>query len=184
MLELKDASLTVGGRRLLSGFSMIAMDGQLTCVTGAAGSGKTLLARVMLGFQPLDAGFISLDGALLTPLSAPYLRRLMAYVPQQRPAAAEQWQPRERQLRGLDEVWWPADEPPAAAVPPVDVSPELPPLASRRVVIADDPAPELLGVLKALAGEGRTVAVMSCREEYKSISDKLITLDTNDHHLF
>ena len=183
MLELKDASLAIGGRQVLSRFSMMAMDGQMTCVTGSAGSGKTLLARVMLGFQPLDAGLVNIDGALLTQASAPYFRRLIAYVPQVKPVAAVQWNPGQRQLRGLDEVWSMADEPTEAVAGVADTEPDLPPLASRRVIIADDPVPELLSVLKTLANDGRTVVVMSCREEYKNMSDKIITLDNDDNHI-
>jgi ABC-type cobalamin/Fe3+-siderophores transport system ATPase subunit len=61
----------------------MAQDGQMTCITGGAGSGKTALVEVMLGLLPLDEGMVSVDGELLTPLSAPTFRRMMAYVPQQ-----------------------------------------------------------------------------------------------------
>ena len=59
MLELKDAVLVVEGRQVLPKVSLIARDGQITCISGAHGSGKTLLARVMLGFQPLAEGFVT-----------------------------------------------------------------------------------------------------------------------------
>jgi ABC-type cobalamin/Fe3+-siderophores transport system ATPase subunit len=45
--------------------------------------GKTTLLRAVMGFIPIDGGHISIDGELLTPQSAPYFRRQMAYVPQQ-----------------------------------------------------------------------------------------------------
>ena len=82
MLELKDASLTIEGRELFKKLSFMALDGQLTCITGPAGSGKTAMVQVMLGFLPLDDGLVSIDGELLTPKSAPFFRRQMAYVPQ------------------------------------------------------------------------------------------------------
>ena len=46
------------------------------------GGGKTTLLRTLLGLAPVAAGFVCIDGELLTPLSAPYFRRMMSYVPQ------------------------------------------------------------------------------------------------------
>ena len=82
MLELKDATLTLGGRLLFANLSFMAQDGQITCITGREGSGKTALLQTMLGLFALDEGLVSIDGELLTPLSAPTFRRMMAYVPQ------------------------------------------------------------------------------------------------------
>ena len=78
MLELHN--VTIG--QLVRSFSLTAGDGQLVTLTGATGSGKTTLLRAILGLIPVDGGHISIDGELLTPLSAPYFRRHIAYVPQ------------------------------------------------------------------------------------------------------
>ncbi len=78
MLELHNIS--VGDR--IRGLSLTVNDGQMTCISGEKGSGKTTLLRAVLGFLPLDGGHISIDGELLTPRSARYFRRQMAYVPQ------------------------------------------------------------------------------------------------------
>ena len=78
MLELHN--VTIG--QLVRSFSLTAGDGQLVTLTGAPGSGKTTLLRAILGLIPVDGGHISIDGELLTPLSAPYFRRHIAYVPQ------------------------------------------------------------------------------------------------------
>ena len=78
MLELHNIS--VGGR--IRGLSLTVNDGQMVCISGEKGSGKTTLLRAVLGFIPIDEGHISIDGELLTPRSAPYFRRQMAYVPQ------------------------------------------------------------------------------------------------------
>ena len=102
MLELKDASLTLGGKRLFSRLSMMALDGQLTCITGPADCGKTALVRVMLGFQPLDEGLVSINGALLTPLSAGTFRRMMTYIPQPQPPSP---QPPSPDLTGMETAW-------------------------------------------------------------------------------
>ncbi|HEY9544268.1 ABC transporter ATP-binding protein [Prevotella sp.] len=84
MLEIKDPILTLSGRQILSGSQSFAVEGgEAVCLSGHSGSGKTMLLRVLMGLQPLDSGFVSMDGDLLTPLSAPYFRRHMAYVPQE-----------------------------------------------------------------------------------------------------
>ena len=67
---LADCSLTVG-------------DGEMVGIYGEAGTGKTTLLRAVLGMVSIDGGHISIDGELLTPLSAPFFRRATAYVPQQ-----------------------------------------------------------------------------------------------------
>lgn len=69
MLEIKNASITIGGRQLFAGLSFTVPDGQTVCLTGSSGSGKTTLLRAILGFHPLDEGHISIDGELLTPSS-------------------------------------------------------------------------------------------------------------------
>ena len=79
MLELHN--VTIGS--LIQDLSLTVNDGQLVCLAGDDGVGKTTLLRAVMGFIPIDGGHISIDGELLTPQSAPYFRRQMAYVPQQ-----------------------------------------------------------------------------------------------------
>jgi ABC-type cobalamin/Fe3+-siderophores transport system ATPase subunit len=79
MLELH--SVTIGQQ--IRSLSLTVNDGELASITGQHGSGKTMLLKAVLGLIPVDSGHISIDGELLTPQSAPYFRRQMAYVPQQ-----------------------------------------------------------------------------------------------------
>ena len=104
MLELKDVTLTLGERRLFEKLSLIAPSGQMTCITGPADCGKTALVQVMLGFLLPDEGLVSIDGELLTPLSAPAFRKMMAYLPQEREVTIE---PVETDTTGLEAVWTP-----------------------------------------------------------------------------
>ena len=78
MLELHN--VTIGQQ--IRGLSATVSEGNVLSIMGSQGKGKTTLLRALLGFVPIDGGHISVDGELLTPLSAPYFRRQMAYVPQ------------------------------------------------------------------------------------------------------
>lgn len=77
MLELHNVN--VGGVHSLS---LTLSNGQLAGLTGAKGVGKTALLKAVVGLRAVDGGHICIDGELLTPKSAPYFRRRMAYVPQ------------------------------------------------------------------------------------------------------
>lgn len=72
----------MGEQQLLGGLSFSAEDGQVVCITGDSGCGKTSLLRAILGFVPLAEGHISVDGELLTPAAAGEFRKYIAYVPQ------------------------------------------------------------------------------------------------------
>jgi len=78
MLELHN--VTIGQQ--IRGLSATVSEGNVLSIMGSQGKGKTTLLRALMGFLPIDEGHISIDGELLTPLSAPWFRRRMAYVPQ------------------------------------------------------------------------------------------------------
>ena len=78
MLELHNVTI----EPMIHSLSLTVGDGQLVCLTGSQGVGKTTVLRAVLGLIPINQGHISIDGELLTPLSAPYFRRQIAYVPQ------------------------------------------------------------------------------------------------------
>jgi hypothetical protein len=197
LLELKNASLSLDGRTLFSRLSLMAHSGQLTCISGVSGTGKTALLRVLMGFLPLDEGLVSIEGELLTPLSAPAFRKLMAYLPQPEPPVGSTVKVR---TRGLETVWtagFPSDdfshsapvlkdddtsEPYAQEDAPLPAVCEKA-LKRASIILADDPGLSLLSRLKALVAEGRIVVVASCREEFINMSDKTIILGNDDNHL-
>ena len=72
MLELNDVLIEGESHTL----SLMAYERQITCVVGSA---RWLYA--MMGFEPVTAGFISIDGEPLTPKTAQALRRQMAFAP-------------------------------------------------------------------------------------------------------
>jgi len=75
MLELHNVSIG----ELVKGLSVTIDDGQ---IVGIQGRGKTTLLKAVVGLLPINGGHICIDGEVLTPDSAPYFRRYMAYVPQ------------------------------------------------------------------------------------------------------
>jgi len=85
MLEVKSIDLHYGAAQALRGVSLAAEPGQVTCVLGRNGVGKTSLLRALVGHHPVSSGTVSFDGADITGLK-PYqrARRGIAYVPQGR----------------------------------------------------------------------------------------------------
>ncbi|ASM71424.1 MULTISPECIES: urea ABC transporter ATP-binding subunit UrtE [Roseobacteraceae] len=85
MLSLKDLTLHYGHSQILNGISMQAAMGEVTCVMGTNGVGKTSLIKAISGTHPRSAGTLSLDGQDLPVLPAHKLAHLgVAYVPQGR----------------------------------------------------------------------------------------------------
>lgn len=69
MLELKDISLSKGGKQILHDVSFKIPDGELVAITGPNGSGKSTLAKIIMGIEKPDKGFILMDGKDITGLS-------------------------------------------------------------------------------------------------------------------
>ncbi|MDA5558867.1 urea ABC transporter ATP-binding subunit UrtE [Shimia sp. MMG029] len=85
MLTLKDTTLHYGHSQILHGISMEAQKGEVTCVMGTNGVGKTSLIKAISGTHPRSGGTLSLDGEALPPLPAQAMaHKGVAYVPQGR----------------------------------------------------------------------------------------------------
>src|SRR5829696_4064368 len=85
MLDAKTIDLHYGAAQALRGVSLQAEVGEVTCVLGRNGVGKTSLLDALAGQQPVSGGSIQWEGADITRLK-PYerARRGIAYVPQGR----------------------------------------------------------------------------------------------------
>ena len=85
MLTTSNLDLFYGKSQILFDINLSASIGQVTCVLGTNGVGKTSLMRAIAGAHPISAGAIHLDGQEITR-SAPYQRAKsgIAYVPQGR----------------------------------------------------------------------------------------------------
>ncbi len=198
MLEVKDATISMGGQCLVKGLSLIASDGQITCITGAEGAGKTTFLRTLMGFLPVESGFVSVDGELLTVASAHAFRSLMIYLPQEIQMLAHQLKVPEMPVCEAGEygVWNQAVLPSAVkAQQPEPLSPEaiyqlaektLREAPDKPIVIADEPAanltPELteqlLTLLREQARAGKTVLIASRKSQLLARADLVFNLDT------
>ena len=195
MIEVKDATIAIGKRTLLEGLSFIAKDGELTCLTGPEGSGKTAFIRTLMGFLPVRKGFVSVDGELLTVRSSQAFRLMMVYLPQQIQMLTHLLKARDALVGKAEEyaVW-------NAVLPSVEQEREPEPLSpeatflfaertireksDRQFIIVDEPAaylsPELtdrmMTLLKEQAAQGKTVLVASRSPQIVAQASQVINL--------
>lgn len=196
MLEVKDATIRVGDKTLMSGLSFIAKDGQMTCVKGSSGSGKSALIRTLMGFLPVGEGFVSVDGELLTIRSASAFRQMMTYLPQNMQLLRRQlYEPEYTDGDDPEYGVWDnllpeiQEETKAEPLTPEEIfslaEKTLKEGGEKPIVIADEPAamltPELaermLALLLEQARMGKTVVVASRRPEIIANADKVIEVE-------
>jgi iron(III) transport system ATP-binding protein len=83
-LEAAGVWKSYGTVPVLRGVSLSVRPGALTAILGASGAGKTTLLRVVAGFEPADAGTVTLGGMTVDGKRerVPPERRHIGYVPQ------------------------------------------------------------------------------------------------------
>ncbi|WP_456390406.1 urea ABC transporter ATP-binding subunit UrtE [Profundibacter sp.] len=85
MLKTTDLTLHYGGSQILYDVSITANPGQVTCIMGTNGVGKTSLLKAIAGAHPRSGGQVSLNGKDLRILPGHAMARLgVGYVPQGR----------------------------------------------------------------------------------------------------
>jgi urea transport system ATP-binding protein len=85
MLNVEAIDLHYGAAQALKRISVEARIGEVTCVLGRNGVGKSSLLRAIVGHQPISSGSITLYGASLVALRPEERARAgIAYVPQGR----------------------------------------------------------------------------------------------------
>ena len=85
MLELNDVVVEGASKTV----SMMAKEGEVTCLTGDSREVRSHLLLAMLGLSPVRSGFISIDGEPLNRQTVKTLRKMMAYVPEELVADGE-----------------------------------------------------------------------------------------------
>lgn len=81
-LELRNVSCGYEKKRIIKDISFSLTEGEVVCLLGPNGVGKTTLFKAILGFLPLEGGEILLDGESIRTLPPRRLARLVGYVPQ------------------------------------------------------------------------------------------------------
>ena len=85
LLQIEGLTLHYGGRQILNGIDMTSRRGEVTCVLGTNGVGKTSLLKAISGTHPRSGGSYKLGGEDLGRVPAHALaRRGVGYVPQGR----------------------------------------------------------------------------------------------------
>jgi len=83
MLEISEIDVYYGISQILHRASLHVDDGELVCILGRNGVGKTTLLRSIIGLSPPRTGRVLFDGQLLSGLPAHRIARLgVTYAPQ------------------------------------------------------------------------------------------------------
>lgn len=67
MLELKNISKSFGDKVILNNLNLEVKDGEILCIVGQSGGGKTTLLRCISGLEKIDGGQILIDGQVFDP---------------------------------------------------------------------------------------------------------------------
>jgi urea transport system ATP-binding protein len=85
MLETQGLTLHYGGSQILHGIDFTARAGEVTCIMGPNGVGKTSFLKALAGTHPRSGGSLMLNGESLPPTGAQGMaRRGLSIVPQGR----------------------------------------------------------------------------------------------------
>lgn len=85
MLAVENLTLKYGQSQILNGITLNAPVGQVTCVTGTNGVGKTSLLKAIAGRHPFSGGRVTLNGTdLASGRAALAAKAGVGYVPQGR----------------------------------------------------------------------------------------------------
>lgn len=82
LLEVSDASVTAGGREILSDFSFQLFKGEKLCLEGPSGTGKSSILKGLLGLNTNFQASIKWQGRPLESEDYRFLRTVCAYMPQ------------------------------------------------------------------------------------------------------
>lgn len=82
MLKAQELSIGYGKTRIGSGLNLSVQSGDILCLLGPNGCGKTTLFRTLLGLLPALSGTVMLGGKPITAQSRAEIAHQVAYVPQ------------------------------------------------------------------------------------------------------
>ena len=83
MVVFEQVTVSFNGRELFSPCSFVAGDGELVCVAGASGCGKSSLLKAVVGVVPVSGGSIDVDGVRLSQSTVHAIRMRTAWMGQE-----------------------------------------------------------------------------------------------------
>ncbi|WP_326637425.1 urea ABC transporter ATP-binding subunit UrtE [Streptosporangium sp. NBC_01755] len=151
MLSVQDLDAGYGRARVLFGVSLKVEPGQLVCVMGRNGVGKTTLLNTVMGVLPATAGSVVFEGRDVTRLPPHERVRLgMAYVPQ-----GHETFPQLSVLANLQVTLEAAGGPQEALEEALETFPRLKPLLKRRAGFLSGGQQQQLAIARALVTRPR-----------------------------
>lgn len=83
ILDLKDIYLSYGDKVIFEHFNMSADKGEIVCISGESGCGKTSILNAILGFVVVKSGNIVVDNIEMSPVTVDRIRQRIAWLPQE-----------------------------------------------------------------------------------------------------
>lgn len=83
MIKIENLSIRFDDRYLFNSLSIEVADGEMVCISGGSGSGKSSLLKSLLGFLPIQEGRIVINGKELIAESSESIRREIGWIPQE-----------------------------------------------------------------------------------------------------
>lgn len=83
MLQIENLNLNFGNEEIFCHFNLHVNKGEMVCITGQSGRGKTTLLKAIMGFIPFQAGTIIVNDTQLSPKTSEYIRKQIAWMPQE-----------------------------------------------------------------------------------------------------
>lgn len=82
LFEVKNISFSYDGEEIFSNISFSIDKGDVLCILGPNGTGKTTLIKCLNGLHEIDSGEISINGKNIKKLSFREISRHIGYIPQ------------------------------------------------------------------------------------------------------
>lgn len=82
MLTLNNVAIGYHRQAIIEGINLHLPEGEMTCLLGANGCGKTTLIKTLLGLLPAIHGDVHLQGKSISLLKPRDIAKVIAYVPQ------------------------------------------------------------------------------------------------------
>lgn len=82
MIKCERINLRFGDKIIFDDLNIVIKKGEHLCISGASGKGKSTFLRLLQGYVIPDAGTITINETILTPVNIRALRKQMAWIPQ------------------------------------------------------------------------------------------------------